>query len=386
MRLPAYIFASIRENRGKYIVSILGIAVAIGTFFSLSLYSAQFASSFDSFYGMYDNTLFVMDENVELSKLVPVTSRFNESISNEIDDLPGVLATIKVLFADLENFTSTQLVLDRIYAFDSGDVDFISQNVGLEAGIWPDNPFQIVVGQNTFDRENSVGDLIDIRGTSFEISGLLDYSNAVFNHFIYMDYNAAQTTLSLEGNCSLIYVIYDNFIDPIILKQTIRDQYPVTALDMNDFNIYLGGIYNVIELAEFVTGLIPLFISAIFFFVLISYIVRTRNREYALLKTIGFSNGQLITFLFIEVMLITIIGYIIGSFLGFFFYTYSAQFLAQSGMRITFEAWDFYWTSIFRGKYNFGLMLLLLTGLNLSATVIPALNIRRKSIVEVLRS
>lgn len=387
MRLSAYIFASIRENRGKYIVSILGIMVAIGTFFSLVLYAEQFSSTFDTFYGMHENTLFVMDENIEMSKLVPVTSRINESISTDIDDLPGVIATVNVLFADLSNFTESQFIMDRIYAFDQSDFTFVTQNMALSEGNWPDNPFEIVVGPDTFDRENSVGDVIDIKGTSFNISGILDFSNMVFNHFIYMDYNEAQTILSLENICSLIYVIYDNSINPIQLKESIETQHPVIAMDMNDLNVYLGGIYNIIELAQFVVGLLPLLISSIFFFVLITYIVRTRYREYALLKTIGFSEGQLITFLFIEVMIITLIGYILGALLGYFFYTISFQYVTDSAIfQLTFESWEYYWTAVFTGKYNFGITLLLLTGLNLVSTSIPALKIRRKSIVEVIRS
>lgn len=387
MRLSRYIFSSIRENKGKYIVSVLGIMVAMGTFFSLVLYSEQFASTFDSFYGMYDNTLFVMDENVEMSKLVPVTSRINDSISIDINNLPGVITTVNVLFADLSNFTQTQFIMDRIYAFEQGDFDFITQNIALREGVWPDDPYQIVVGPDTFDRDNSVGDSIDIKGTFFEISGILDFSNTVFNHFIYMDYAVAQSILSLEDTCSLIYVIYDNSIDPFQLKETIQTQYPVLAMDMNDLNVYLGGIYNIIELADFVIGMLPLLICSIFFFVLISYIVRTRYREYALLKTIGFSEGQLISFLFIEVMIITIIGYILGVLIGYFFYTLTFQYVTgRSIFHLTFESWDYYWTSVFTGKYNFGLMLLILSGSNLLSTLIPALNIRRKSIVEVLRS
>jgi ABC-type antimicrobial peptide transport system permease subunit len=257
----------------------------------------------------------------------------------------------------------------------------------LGEGNWPENPYQIVVGQDTFDRDNTVGDIIDIKGTDFEISGILDFNNLGFNHLIYMDYDIAQITLSLEDTCSLIYVVYDNSVDPIELKETIQSQHPVLAMDMNDLNIYLGGIYNVIELAEFVIGLLPLLICSIFFFVLISYIVRTRYHEYALLKTIGFSEGQLISFLFVEVMIITIIGYVLGTLIGYFFYTITFQYVTgRAVFPFTFESWDYYWINIFRGKYNFGIMFALLAGLNLLSTTFPALSIRRKSIVEVLRS
>ncbi|MHA1112359.1 MAG: ABC transporter permease [Promethearchaeota archaeon] len=392
MRLSAYIFASIRENRGKYLICILGVTVAIGTFFSLMLFSAQFSDTFDSFYGKYDNTLFVVDENTEMSNMVPLNSRINETYADEIDVLPGVIGSVNVLFADLSNFTVTQFVLDRIYAFEQteqADFNFISQNVDLEYGEWSDDPYEIVIGPNTFDRENTethIRSNVTIKGTEFTISGILDFTNKVYNHFIYMDYNSAQSILSLEGICSLIYVVYDNDVNPLDLKKTIQDSYPVIALDMIDLNENLGGIYNLIEMAEFVIGLLPLIISSIFLFVVITFIVRTRTREYALLKTLGFSEGQLITFLFIEVMAITIIGYLLGTMTGYFFYTFSNQYIAGQSIKLTFNSWDFYWTSIFTVKYNFGVMFLLITGLNLLSTVLPALSIRRKSIVEVIRS
>ncbi|MBN2155194.1 MAG: ABC transporter permease [Candidatus Lokiarchaeota archaeon] len=390
MRLSAYIFASIRENRGKYLVSILGIMVAIGTFFTLSLYSAQFASSFDSFYGLYENTLFVVDENTELSKMVPVNSKINESYAEEIENLPGVFITVKVLFADLSNYTVTQFVPDRIYAFEMGDINFISQYIGLDYGTWPESPDEIVVGQYTFDQEHdetSIGTQVDIKGTNFYISGVLDFNSHLYNHFIYMDYSAAQTALSMEGICSLIYVVYNENTNPMQLKTSIQDSYPVIALNMNDLNANLGGIYNAIEMGEFVIGLLPLLISSIFFFVLITYIVRTRTREYALLKTIGFSEVQLITFLFVEVMVISVIGYLLGSLVGYFFYTLSFQFVTSRPLSLAFDSWDFYWTSILvTVKYNFWTMFALLCGLNLISTTFPALSIRRKSIVEVIRT
>ena len=124
MRLSAYIVSSIKENKGKYIVCVIGIMIAIGTFFSLMLFSAQFTDTFDSFYGNYDRTLFVVDENSELSNLVPVTSRINESYAEEIDDFPGVVGTVNVIFAELSNFTTTQFVLDKIFAFEQKDFNF----------------------------------------------------------------------------------------------------------------------------------------------------------------------------------------------------------------------------------------------------------------------
>ncbi|MHA1819818.1 MAG: ABC transporter permease [Promethearchaeota archaeon] len=386
MHFLKYILSNIKYNRNKYLIIILGITFGISSFIIFAIFSNEYKDSLNKFYFMDDQTVFVMEKDTVLVDMVPVNSKINENLTAAIQEIPGVITTTKFIFGDIGLQISTDVVSDKLFGIEKYDINMISQYLKLEKGRWFNSANEIVIGFMTFGGNYTLNDIIEIKGQNFTICGILSPNTMLYNHFVYMEYDQAQKLLGMQNKASLISVLTTDSVNINIIKTQINSlDSSIIAFDSGDISKETGSIMVYIEMAELITGILPLIILAMFFFTVISFIIRSRNKEFAILRVLGCSSLQLVIFIFLEVFLITLVGFLIGLIGGYFLFILLYGYIQNYQLRISVESFKYYFTSLSNNNLIFEIFIII-SILNIIEASIPILMELRKSPVKYLKN
>lgn len=314
MTLIGFAGNNLMRRPTRTFLTILGIALAIGTAVALLALGRGITDSLSQSFGERGRSLVVAPHNI-----VDVTAmRLPQEMGAALAAIEGVAAVTGELFA-FTNTQSGQHVLVTGWESDSDDWG----DVPIAAGRLPDrDALEIMLGDviaATLDA--STGDRVTLFDDEYLVSGISAYDTAMNRGMGIMHLPLLQEAAFREGQVSYFSVRLEPGLGPsevASVRQAIAASLPVIVSDMQeladqlqrDRNIaVLQAVSNAISVVALVMGALNLLAT-----LLLS--VQERTREIGMLTSIGWSDGRVVSLIMVEGLFIGLAGCTGGVVIG----------------------------------------------------------------------
>lgn len=393
MHLTRYLISFIKKYKIRYIACIIGFSVALGAVFATTSYSEMLNQSMNRMYYIKEDNFMVLSKGTSIVQMIPINSKVSENVSQTLYEIPGVNFVFPLIFKNFGNETQINYFKTTILGikFDFL-IDFYLKGVELKEGTWPEEgKNETVIGPDAGGGTIKVNDSITLLNKDFKISGILESDSIFLDRFVYVEYNDIQELYVMEGFCSVYYVIGDAQIlgDPDTfnsIKSEIESIHPyVEVIGSELLDEAAGSFFKVFDALQIILAIFPLGISVLFIFILMMLNVKDQMREFGMLQAIGMSSTRIGLIIFLQTLLITILGYILSIFTGLVFFSYSFYLMDEYTTR-SINPWNYalnmkdyiprqlYW-QIFIGAILIGVVV----------AIYPSIKAARVSIVKSFR-
>ncbi|MBN2048110.1 MAG: ABC transporter permease [Anaerolineaceae bacterium] len=367
-------FASLRGNKTRSLLTILGIVIGVGAVIALmSLGDAVQGEITGQISDVGSNLIFVFPEGAseELRNPLPLTMEDAEALStNEfalsIQNVAPVLSgNYQVTFEGKSTIGSItgstpEIQVMRDYQVTDG-VFFSNLDVHTLASV-------AVIGSEIADdlfelRSEALGKTIRIAGQSFQVIGVLEEKGVGFqgneDTAILIPISSVQARLASRPTHNQIDQIYVEASSPEMVQNAqdfitfiLRDQHNLTQDAPDDFNIFTQ--QAILDLATQITSTMTIFLGAIagislvvggigiMNIMLVS--VTERTREIGLRKALGARKRTIMTQFLTESVVLSVVGGVIGIILGYLLSTILAQVI---DIRVTLSVGSVFLATLF---------------------------------------
>lgn len=320
----------------------------------------------------------------------------------EVDGVEGVSPRVKTYGLLSVGEQSVGGMILGVNPENEGEVSVISDTIIKGEFLSGDGDYDIVVGERLAETlDLTLGDRLVIlvqpyRGgfsvKSFYVSGIFKTHNSEIDRsFVYMDMENTTEILNYDNYINEIAVKVDDFSKATRVKGQIEERLVGLDLEVHDWKDISPDIYQMVIMMEgFVYMILFIAILAAGLGILNSIMMSAleRTQEFGVMMALGTKPHRISLLIIVESLLIGLIGFIIGSVLGYLI----CVLVSING--IDFSTWsealremgavDFKVYAI----YKFDLIILaLITGLGttLLAGIYPAIRIGRLKVVTALR-
>ncbi len=393
MHLTNYFISFIKKYKIRYIACIIGFSVALGAVFATTSYSEMLNSSMNRMFFIKDNNFMILSKGTSIIQIVPYESKVSENVSDIFDEIPGLNNAFALIFKNFGNETQKNYFKTTIIGIDFEFlINYYLKDIELKEGTWPEEgKNETVIGPDAGGGILGVNDSITILNKDFKITGILESDSIFLDKFVYIEYGDIQELYDMEGFCSVYYVMGDAeiFSDPDkfnSIKSDIELEYPyVEVIGSELLDEAAGNFFKIFDALQIILAIFPLAISVLFIFILMMLNVKDQMREFGMLQAIGMSSTKIGLIIFLQTLLITILGYILSIFTGIAFFSYSFYLMDEYTTRST-NAWEYalnmndkipseiYW-QIFIGSILIGIFV----------AIYPSIKAARVSIVKSFR-
>jgi len=393
MHLTRYLISFIKKYKIRYIACIIGFGVALGAMFATTAYSEMLNQSMNRLYFVKDDNFMVLSKGTSIVQIIPYDSKVTENVSETLDEIPGVNFAFPLIFKNFGNETQINYFKTTILGINFDFlIDFYLKGVELKEGTWPEEgKNETIIGPDAGGGILEVNDSIAILNRDYKITGILESDSIFLDRFVYVEYDDIQDLYGMKGFCSVYYVIGDAqiFSDSDhfnSIKSEIETEHPyVDVIGSELLDEAAGNIFKVFDALQVILAIFPLAISVLFIFILMMLNVKDQMREFGMLQAIGMSSSRIGLLIFLQTLLITILGYVLSLFTGLMFFSYSFYLMDEYTTKST-NPWNYalnmrdkipgqlYW-QIFIGAIVIGILV----------AIYPSIKTARVSIVKSFR-
>lgn len=272
-----------------------------------------------SYEGEVENALF---------KGIPSTVYFDDSWVDKIKHIEGVEKVSTQLFiATLNSADCCQGKPVQIIGFDP-ETDFLIQPWLVENHFSGLNSDEIYVGNSiTYDP----GDSITYFGTELKVAGKLEktgmgYDNSIFMNIsdahVLMDSQAGKKQLSFmsKKQISMIMINVRSDSEVEAVRQQIEDSNDkdeIRVFTLDDFTQSIAKSISQFANVGMVTTILNILTSIAAIICLFSITINERKNEFGILFSLGGDKNLIISMIFIEVAMISLIGTVLGIFFSY---------------------------------------------------------------------
>jgi len=207
---------------------------------------------------------------------------------------------------------------------------------------------EIIIGKTIAQNLNkTVGSTIDIYGTEFEVTGIFESGNFIYDIGAFTSLSTLQNLTNNTGKVSYIQVKVNDNANASQVSKTIQDERPndlsaTTAVDQaNRINQSLG----MIDTASWAISLLAIVIGGVGVINTMIMSVFERTREIGVLKAVGWKDRRILGMILGESIILTLVAAVVGIILGivaveiiFKFFTTSQSFEAVLTMDTLLKA------------------------------------------------
>ncbi len=194
----------------------------------------------------------------------------------------------------------------------------------------PDNA--VILGSNTAKvLGKNVGDQIIISGESFEVFGLLNELGTEEDGLIFANLGVVQTLLGRPGELSMIEIsAYCNYCPIEEVAMGLEDKLTNSrVVPLRQAALFREEtIENFSTFGYALSGMVMLIAALVVLTTMLSA-VNERTREIGIFRAIGFRRSHIVKIIILEAGLVSLIGGIIGFFVGSFAARFAGPALAQ---------------------------------------------------------
>jgi putative ABC transport system permease protein len=168
-----------------------------------------------------------------------------------------------------------------------------------------------IVGQTYANNHNEVpGSTVDINGTGMQVVGIFSTGTQFGDNNIILPYPAARVAFSAAGPTLLSVTINGTAsLDGVLgeLRGTVGSSYDVSAPSQSTGGAFGTAISSILSSTQF-ESYAALGVGAAIMVVVTAIVTAQRTKEIGLLKAFGFSNGRIVSQLFLEGLLLSAFG------------------------------------------------------------------------------
>lgn len=340
------------RNRTRATLAIIGIAIGIATIVALGMVTGGLQSSTQS-------TLKAGSAEITVTKIGSGNfgssgGAMDESLVTDLKNTNGVKDTAGILRVNSNVSTSSggsgfgSMGGFLVNGIDSSKLALVGIDSVNGTIFTNGSSNEIIIGKTVAQNLNkTVGSTIDIYGTEFEVTGIFESGNFIYDIGAFTSLSTLQNLTNNTGKVSYIQVKVNDNANASQVSKTIQDERPndlsaTTAVDQaNRINQSLG----MIDTASWAISLLAIVIGGVGVINTMIMSVFERTREIGVLKAVGWKDRRILGMILGESIILTLVAAVVGIILGivaveiiFKFFTTSQSFEAVLTMDTLLKA------------------------------------------------
>lgn len=326
MGLNTIAVAHLRRHKGKSVLIILGLATAVAAFVAVMSLVLSLQTTLDGRLARYGASLTVVPQNPELSlQYGGITVATAGSAQTALLD-PAVVSSVEGI-PSRQSLAAVLPVALRAVNISGTDYLAIGTDIASSAGVkpwWrvqgamPTRPDEVLLGLNARNKLRAEpGTSLTIGGKPFVVSGVLLETGGEEDNAIIMDRTALTQATGTSAELNMIEVAVT---DSGAVDRVVREiQAAVPGADVRsvkqslEFNAQAGSSLADIGLGA--TVLIVLIATLIVVLTMLAA-VRERQREIGVLRAVGFRARDVVSLMFRESLLLSVVAATAGVAVG----------------------------------------------------------------------
>lgn len=335
-----FAWRNIWRNKRRTVITVTAITFA--TMITVIMRGMQLGS-YDYFIrtmaGDYSGYIQIQREGYKDDPSLRKTFIYSDEIKNTIESIPDITGYAPRLYADVLISSGENSYGGIIYGIDPEiELNFSNFHRKIKQGRFlnKDSSYEVLLGDKLFENlKIKLGDEIIILGQGFDGAlwdmkfkvvgvvklGYTELDNAV----IFMNLKDAQEFLSAENRVSVIAILVSELEKIEKIKQKLSEELNsknLVALSWEDVMVELKQSIDFDNASGVLFLAFLIIIVAFGILNTISMSVVERFNEFGVSLAIGFKNQKLVFIVFLEILLIALIGILLGSLLGGIFNYY----------------------------------------------------------------
>ncbi|OPY22622.1 MAG: macrolide transporter ATP-binding /permease protein [Methanobacterium sp. PtaU1.Bin097] len=311
------------RNRTRATLAIIGIAIGIATIVALGMVTGGLQSSTQS-------TLKAGSAEITVTKIGSGNfgssgGVLDESLVTDLKNTNGVKDTAGILRVNSNVSTSSggsgfgSMGGFLVNGIDSSKLALVGIDSVNGTIFTNGSSNEIIIGKTVAQNLNkTVGSTIDIYGTEFEVTGIFESGNFIYDTGAFTSLSTLQNLTNNTGKVSYIQVKVNDNANASQVSKTIQDERPndlsaTTAVDQaNRINQSLG----MIDTASWAISLLAIVIGGVGVINTMIMSVFERTREIGVLKAVGWKDRRILGMILGESIILTLVAAVVGIILG----------------------------------------------------------------------
>jgi putative ABC transport system permease protein len=311
------------RNRTRATLAIIGIAIGIATIVALGMVTGGLQSSTQS-------TLKAGSAEITVTKIGSGNfgssgGVLDESLVTDLKNTNGVKDTAGILRVNSNVSTSSggsgfgSMGGFLVNGIDSSKLALVGIDSVNGTIFTNGSSNEIIIGKTVAQNLNkTVGSTIDIYGTEFEVTGIFESGNFIYDTGAFTSLSTLQNLTNNTGKVSYIQVKVNDNANASQVSKTIQDEHPndlsaTTAVDLaNRINQSLG----MIDTASWAISLLAIVIGGVGVINTMIMSVFERTREIGVLKAVGWKDRRILGMILGESIILTLVAAVVGIILG----------------------------------------------------------------------
>ncbi len=330
MKFRSLIIKNIFRNKTRSFMAIVGIALGVAAIVGFGLVTDGLSASTQEALtsGAADFSVInatptassgnrILIGGGQVSTSSGTSQYISQSIVGEIQQLNGVANAVGVLNTmtnlNIPSSSSSGSIASLI-GINSNDLSLDDISV-TNGSVYSEGQNQVIMGAPEAKVLNkSVGQTISIYNQTFEIVGIYETGNFVYDRGIVMPLKQLQNISGNTGVVSLILVKGTNGTNATDLAQTIQQKYPnelTTTTSLSGSTRTNNGL-NIINSFASVVSIFAIMFGSIIVILTMLKAVNERTREIGVLRAVGWTKRNILEMILGESMVLATIGTVIG--------------------------------------------------------------------------
>ncbi|MFQ6051765.1 MAG: ABC transporter permease [Candidatus Hydrothermarchaeota archaeon] len=321
MRSSEFSLKNLFRRKTRTGLALLGIAVGVAAIVALvSIADGLEATALEAIGEL--KGVYVQEENTGS----PIFSKISKSYEEKIEAMPGVkLASPMIIYLPktIEDKPSRGFTAPSINGIDPEKFKKTGSPVTeVKRGrfLSSKDRYKAVIGQQISDNyKKQVGGSIEIDDRNFKIVGIYETGSIVFDNDIYVPLDVAQELGGMEKDevNAIVVLAQDPTNTDKIAKQIEMRYDDLQAGTQEEFSEMISGLAGSIRSVTWAVSGIAAIVGGIGIANTMLMSVIERTREIGVLKSIGWSNNNVLKMIMTEAVLLGFTGGLIGIAIGF---------------------------------------------------------------------
>jgi putative ABC transport system permease protein len=348
----SYAWAELLGKGERSLLNILGMAIAITLFISLTSFSQAYRDAAEKPFrdmgadltvqGLSDDEIFRLDGN---EFVLPYRSRLLQD--NEIEEMKSIPGIQKVSTAlviwnfDPRRFNIIAGVSDvdvgparslagttvKHYEFDRANQRYIEvksdvRSWMLQGRFFNNDEQDVAVLESHYAAWYNIhaGDTITLGGKKLLVTGTVEIKEGsqIAASNIYIPLKDAQEIMGVRSGTNLVFIKVDQTSRTQMVMKEIMEKFPGVEVSSSDSVLQLmGGIVAVSNRSAILASVIALIGAGAFIFKTTAENILRRTRDMGVLKAIGWTGNDLQGQILAEIVIQVMLGWLIGVLLGY---------------------------------------------------------------------
>lgn len=311
------------RNRTRATLAIIGIAIGIATIVALGMVTGGLQSSTQSI--LKAGSAEITVTKIGSGNFGSSGGVLDESLVTDLKNTNGVKDTAGILRVNSNVSTSSggsgfgSMGGFLVNGIDSSKLALVGIDSVNGTIFTNGSSNEIIIGKTVAQNLNkTVGSTIDIYGTEFEVTGIFESGNFIYDTGAFTSLSTLQNLTNNTSKVSYIQVKVNDNANASQVSKTIQDERPndlsaTTAVDQaNRINQSLG----MIDTASWAISLLAIVIGGVGVINTMIMSVFERTREIGVLKAVGWKDRRILGMILGESIILTLVAAVVGIILG----------------------------------------------------------------------